>query len=172
MAAIQCSLGSQGQACGAVVRPAIELMLLARQLRRDFPSQIPKVRSCWPHLCNLHIVFACREMPTQTFSNKIMSEVVVAASACDCSGALSAFACISPSRLLREICIYWSINPVECLSYTCCFGQAIGPGLAGLAQGLFGKPLDKTLQCSDWGDRPLSAQQVNICHKTGLLSLA
>ena len=115
VAAIQCSLGSQGQACGAVVRPAIELMLLARQLRRDFPSQIPKVRFCCPHLCNIHIVFACREMPTQTFSNKIMSEVVVAASACDCSGALSAFICVPPSRLLRDLhlLVYQSSGMLE-----------------------------------------------------------
>ena len=39
--------------------------------------------------------------------------------------------------------------------------QAMGPGLAGLIQGMFGKTLDKRLQCSDWGSRPLSVNQVH-----------
>ena len=33
-------------------------------------------------------------------------------------------------------------------------------GLAGLVQSELGQELDKTLQCSAWGERPLSHEQV------------
>ena len=38
--------------------------------------------------------------------------------------------------------------------------QVIGKGLSALTEAQLAMPLDKTLQCSTWGDRPLTQAQV------------
>ena len=40
--------------------------------------------------------------------------------------------------------------------------QTKGPGLNGLVEGALGQTLDKKLQCSSWGSRPLTVQQVGL----------
>ena len=44
--------------------------------------------------------------------------------------------------------------------------QSKGPGLSGLVSGVLGQALDKRLQCSTWGLRPLSQQQVWSHHES------
>ena len=45
-------------------------------------------------------------------------------------------------------------------SLHCCVPLQAAPGLSGLVAAHLGAPLDKTLQCSGWEDRPLAPPQV------------
>ena len=44
LSAIATALGGEGASCVAVTKPAAELLLLSRRLRRDYPANIPRVR--------------------------------------------------------------------------------------------------------------------------------
>ena len=64
-------------------------------------------------------------------------------------------------RLLmcRNSCTFKKRHKHEACLMVCVL-QVVGKGLSALTEALLATPLDKTLQCSTWGLRPLTQAQV------------
>lgn len=142
LSAIATALGPQNSSCTALTNSAVELLLLSRKFRRDHSETIPKV------------VLPAEAL--HSFSSSASSDgpaVHPRYEVLECINHLMSTTSTLhdfSNKIVNATWVWWSRL------------QAEGPGLAGLIQGLFGKTMDKSLQCSSWGARPLTPAQVKI----------
>lgn len=68
----------------------------------------------------------------------------------------------APARVTdaRKHLLLTQLRVLAAWPLSCLLVQGVPMGLAGLVQSELGQELDKTLQCSAWGKRPLSHEQV------------